>query len=740
MKKNYFLLFLWMICQGGFSLFAQESVVVPEAGVKYTLQQGNTGFNLTRVVDADNPQIKAITLEWDQVFVFEPVAGEDSTYYIKNVFNDEYLVLLDAGTGNDLWSLIWVTDPTDVTNPTDAEFQIVTIPGNTDYIEIMNLAGTTGQNLLGTDGTTDGSTVYGNKGSNNVHNNPDLYSWKIKEYSTVVDKSALQIILDQATALFDSTTSGSGSDQYPSLTRDKLEEYILNAEDIMDDENASQGEVNAILLGLTSALQDYVNSVNPFQPDVTATYYIIHATGFYFDADYIDITDPDYSPDQQYQFVAVPGQTAVYNIMQVSSGEYLTRNSSNGYNLGLDTDPTVDLAQFQIKSTGTGYYTITCQGLSGGKDASSSSWGTDNLTVNSGVYTDKSGTDAKHHYWAIQDIRVQGVVKTALQAAVDKVTAFLAYAVVGEASDQYPATEYNALTDAKTAAETVIANGDATQSEVSDATSALNDALAACIAAVNPFQPDPTIIYNIIHYGSGLYLGEYSDDSDPANVIENGIALLSKTGLNDQQFIFGAASDTTGTYTIKILSLNEYLTRSTEPHLDTSTGEQQIGGDGSLMYDDYKLIWGDDPDTEYAQFVIKNAGVKDYYTVKCRTAGPQRAGSYMGTDNDTEFSGVYIDKDGTNVLHYWKIVDSSISDNIKTVATDKAGAFAYSKDKQLTISNLTGSNKVSIYTITGQLITTSETGESSYSKSLPAGTYIVVVNGNSSYRGVVIVQ
>jgi len=739
MKKNYFLLFLLMICQGGLSLFAQESVVVPEAGVKYTLLQGNTGFSLTRVVDADNPQIKAVTLDLDQVFVFEPVDGEDGTYYIKSLFNDEYLVLLDAGTGNDLWSLIWVTDPTDVTNPTDAEFQIVTIPGNTDYIEIMNLSGTTGQNLLGTDGTTDGSTVYGNKGSNNVHNNPDLYSWKIKEYSTVVDKSALQIILDQATALFDSTSSGSGSDQYPSLTRDKLEEYILNAEDIMDDENASQGEVNAILLGLTSALQDYINSVNPFQPDVTATYYIIHTSGFYFSASYIDITDPDYSSDQQYQFVAVPGQTAVYNIMQLSSGEYLTRQD-NGWDLALGTDPTVDLAQFQIKSTGTGYYTITCLGLTGGKDAFSSSWGTDNLTVNSGVYTDKSGTDARHHYWTIVDIKVIGVVKTALQAAVDKVTAFLAYAEVGDGSDQYPATEYDALTSTKTAAEGVLADTNATQEQVSDATLALNNALAACIAAVNPFQPDPTVIYSIIHYGSGLYLGEYSDDSDPNNVIENGIALLSKTGDADQHFIFAPVADTTSVYTIKILSLNEYLTRSDEAHLDPSTGEQQIGGDGSLMYDDYKLIWGDDPDTKYAQFEMKNAGVKGYYTVKCRTAGPQRAGSYMGTDNDTEFSGVYIDKDGTNILHYWKIVDSSISDNIKTVATDNTGAFAYGKDQQLTISNLTGSNKVSIYTITGQLITTSETGGSSYSKSLPAGTYIVVVNGNSSYRGIVIVQ
>lgn len=721
MKKNhYFLLLLLIICQGRLSLIAQESVVVPVEGQYYSIQH-ECGLYLTRSMVADNPKICNPSGNLDQVFVFEPVEGEAGTYYIKNQFSDEYMVV---GDGN-VWDMIWVADLAFVSNLDKGKYKIVTIEGNANYIQIKNLD----SQRLAPDGITDNTTVYVDKSESNLKNGGTL-QWKIKVYSTDVDKAALQAKIEEAIAFFDSTVQGNLPNQYPALTYNTLAEVISHAEDVFYDEMSSQAEVNNALMALTEALNLYKDSVNPYQPDTNATYYIIHfVSGAYMgdgsvtgDTDNIGVADPVYSPDQQFRFVAVSGQTAVYNIKLVSTGKYITRNTDNGWNLHWADDPNTDLAQFQLKSTGTGYYLIKCMRVTSGEGSNVRSNNTMGTDFPSGtdrrVYIDKDPNDAKT-YWAIQDITIQGIVKTALQAALDKVSDFFEYAVRGDGPDQYPAAEYDALIAQKAIAEAVLADVNATQNDVNEAVIALNDVLAACIAAVNPFFPDITKNYNLIH-SSGLYLGEYSDVE--ANV-ENGIAIFSGPIMDNltQQFQFVAVDGAPDVYNIKILSLEKYLTRVSDPPAD-----------------DYKLVWGSDPVIEYAQFVIKKAGVQDYYTIRFITPGPQRSNSCIGTDNTTEFSGVYADKNGTNNLHYWNITLAPIIDNMGEVAASKV--WTYSDNKLLTIKNLIGINRVSVYTILGQLAETAEVSGSVYTKTLPAGTYIVVVSGNSSYRGVVIVK
>jgi len=98
---------------------------------------------------------------------------------------------------------------------------------------------------------------------------------------------------------------------------------------------------------IITVTQNSQNQNNYFQPDPSATYYIIHSSGLYFTTAvypypinslyYITsyITGQDNSSDQQYKFVSVQGKMAVYNIMQVSSGEYLSasyiQEESDGY-------------------------------------------------------------------------------------------------------------------------------------------------------------------------------------------------------------------------------------------------------------------------------------------------------------------------------------------------------------------------------------------------------------------------
>ncbi|GAB6013330.1 hypothetical protein [Viscerimonas tarda] len=708
MKKiNFFLLAVLLLCQSGFtSLMAQPSVTTPVQGQDYSIVQA-TGLFLTRNLNTENPQIKNPSGNWDQVFVFEPVAQEDGTFYIKNAYDDDYLVRGDANA----WTMVWVKDPTTISTPANGKYQIVAIDGNTDYIQIKNLGSGF---MIGTDDTADGSTVYGDKsGLTDVK-----YLWKIKEYSNEVDLTALRNKFNEAKSLFDTTSEGSGSDQYPSSTRNALKDAIDDAQDIIDDSSAEQFEVNDALLTLTDALLAYINSVNPYRPDASITYYIIHSSGLFFGTG-VNIGAGSYAPDQQFKFIAVAGKDAVYNIQLVSTGAYLAR--SGGWSLVWGDDPSDGLAQFQIKSTGTGYYRIWCTTVAGDKTAEQSYMGTDSNDSGAGVYVDKSGQDGKH-YWKFQDVDNMPVIKTALEEAIDKVTEFLSYASKGDGSDQYPAAQYDALTAAKGDAEAIFGNEAATQAQVGDATLALNDALAAAIAAVNPFLPDVTKTYNIIHFG-GLFFGE----------VDQNLEIFTQSKQDNQLFKFVAVAGKTGVYNIQVASVpGKYVTRSAEPHLD-GAGLHEEG-----KYDDYKLFWGEDATTDFAQFEIRKVGNKDYHTIKCITPGPQRPNSYIGTDNTTENSGASVDKDGKNTNHYWRVVDSSETGISRVV--DKNDVIVYANGNQLQISELKGQNRISVYTLTGQSISASTVNGSTYSKELTSGNYIVVVNGTSSYRGIIIVK
>jgi hypothetical protein len=719
-KKLLTLLAVALTCQCGlFSLVAQPSVTTPKTdGQYYTIVQA-TGLILTRNMNAENPQVKIPSGNYDQVFVFESVPNEDGTYYIKNVYDDDYLV---RGESN-AWTMIWVKDPTTITTLNNGKYQIASIEGNADYIQIKNLGS---GSMLGSDNATDGSAVYGNKnGTTDIK-----YQFKIKEWSSDVDFTALQKKLDEALALYNNTSAGTGSDQYPANKRTELNNAITDAQEIIADPQAEQAEVNEALIALTAALEAYIASVYPYQPDVTKTFYINHSSGLFF-TNASTIAEGDYTANQQFQFVAVSGQTAIYNIKNVATGKYLTRDVgpegetfTYWWGLKWTEDPTNQYTKYEIKSTGTGYYTIRNTGevLNNGVQRNSC-LGTDANTSGTGVYLDKSGTDGKH-YWKFQDITTVAVNKTALEAAIAKAADFLSYASKGDGSDQYPAVEYDALTVAKATADAVFADGNATQTQVGDATLALNDALAAAIAAVNPFLPDVSKTYYIEHY-SGLYFGEYSDETHT-----NTPAIFTNANSNTQQFQFVATAET-GVYNIKIVSLGKYLTRESAPNGNTDSN-------GNPLYNDYNLLWGEDVTTDFAKFIIKKVGVQNYHTIKCITEGPQRPNSYVGTDATSDYTGVYVDKNGTSTNHYWnvKLLGGTAIKQIK------AGykPYVFTESRELTIKNLEGSNRINIYSVAGQLISSSQSSGNEYTKGLHSGNYIVVVQGDSNYRGIVIVK
>ncbi|MDR2841450.1 MAG: DUF6383 domain-containing protein, partial [Paludibacter sp.] len=706
MKKSYFFLLAAMLmCQS--SLMAQPSITVPVDGQYYSIVQA-TGFFLARNLNAEAPTIQTPTGNWDQVFVFEPVAGEDGTFYIKNVYDDDYLVR----TGANAWTMGWVKDVTTIATPANGKYQIVSIAGTSDYIQIKNLGS---GSMLGSDNATAGSAVYGNK--NGTTDNK--YQWKIKEYSNDVDKDALLLKLTEANAIYSSTSAGTGSDQYPAANRTALYNAITDAQEVYDDAQATQTEVNEELARLSDALDAYRASVYPFQPDVTKTFYVVHSSNYYFTNGGI-IAAADWTPNQHFQFVAVQGKPNVYNIKNVATGKFMTRDvgpvgGPYTYFWGVkwNDDATSEFSEFQIKSTGTGFYTIigivTVTNSNGGTE--NSCLGTDSNDANSGVYLNKSGNDGKH-YWKFQDITLVEVNKSVLEEAIAAASEFLANAVRGDGSDQYPAAEYDAFVAAKNAAEIVFADAAATQTQVGDATLALNNALTAVIAAVNPFQPDLTKTYYIQHY-SGFYFGEYSDETNA-----NTPAVFSNSQSTTQQFQF-VATDVQGEYNIKILSLNKYLTRLNIP----------LAEEG--RFDDYGLTWGDDNTTDFAKFIIKKVVNQDWHTIKCITAGGQRTTSYVGANDNApvaEFDGIYVDKNGSSTFHYWKITDVEA---LAVKQNTTSNAYVFTGNNVLTVKNLKGNNRINVYSVTGQLIASSVQSSNEYTQTLSTGTYIVVVNGDS---------
>jgi hypothetical protein len=711
-----------------------QTVTVPEAGTLYTIK--HAGFYLTHSYGSDAPVIRNASGAEDQQFEFVPVNGVANTYQIKCVGTDGFLARKDAENG---WTMFWVSDPNapsnwpsqstvtdDAEKIKNAQFEIVSKTGDATYGDYVIFKNVAGGGYFGPDAISDNETVYANKGETEAANGYIKSVWYIAEASDEVDKTALQSKYNEAKTLFDNTTAGTGSDQYPAETREALSDALDNALYVLEDDGAFIEDVNDALSDLTTALDNYRKSVYPFLPDPAKTYYIQHSSSYYFTGN--AIATASYAADQQFKFVAVGGQW--FNIQLLNNAtQYLTR-SDNGYSLIWATDGTVGTAQFTFKSTGDGYYTIQCAALTGDKIEPDWFIGTDYNTAGSGAYVDKNGTDGKHK-WKIFDITTLPVIKDALEDAVANAAEFLQYAVRGDGPDQYPAEQYDALIAAKTAAEAVIANTAATQQQVSDATLTLNNALSACIAEVKPLNPDGTKEYQIVHYG-GLFLNaiEFTGYEEQETDKPNGLTIAPKSDADNQKIKF-VASDVDDAYNITIASvLGKYLTRCTDPHPNEEG-----------KYDDYKLIWGDDAASPYAKFEIKRAtvvGYYNYYTIKCISEGPQRTNSYAGTDAATAGSSIYIDKNGTSSNHFWKIQEFGTSNALKQI--NAGNVFVYSNDGNLKISRLEGHNNVSVYNAVGQLVAAASGSRTEFETQLPKGIYVVVVNGNSPYRSKAIVK
>ncbi|MDR2474997.1 MAG: FIVAR domain-containing protein [Bacteroidales bacterium] len=341
-----------------------------------------------------------------------------------------------------------------------------------------------------------------------------------------------------------------------------------------------------------------------FTPDIGKTYYIVHSSLMILGNDGgVTISNPTATNAQYVKFI--PAEAGFYNIQVVSTGEYLTKTGN--YNTAWGSDPENVLAQFAIDDVDGTFVKFRISGTL-------QYLGTDASTSGSAVYSDKSGAVELHH-WTIREVGADGELLTfALDSQIGVCQAMLAAAVVGPEKGQYTQAVYDdfaaAIANAQNARSSAIAQ------------EAITLAMTALVAAREAFvslktQVSSGQIYYIVHSG-GLFLSDNGSNNPKLN---------SPAGTTAQQFIFMPVESEPGVYNIQIQSRSSYIARS-----------------------GYNIVYGTDPTLNTAKFRIEDAPTAGYIRFKCLDNS-----RYIGTDANSDGSGVYIDKAGNTANHYWKV-------------------------------------------------------------------------------------
>lgn len=231
---------------------------------------------------------------------------------------------------------------------------------------------------------------------------------------------------------------------------------------------------------------------------------------------------------QSFKFVAVSGQTGVYNIQSDTTANFLGFTS---YNTQWVT-PASTATQVKIAATSNGLY-VSIQFV--GKAA----LGTDGTANAAVIYTDKSAT-ATNSNWNL--IVVGSPIKTSLNAAITTVTKKLASTTVNVPTGIHSQATRDALSVSLIIAQSIYDNENATQAEVDQAITDLYDALAA-------YTNGET--FYLIHSTTGLYLSQGATNAN--------IMILGNTGAVSQVFKFLPISGQNGMYNVQATTSGKYL-------------------------------------------------------------------------------------------------------------------------------------------------------------------------------------
>lgn len=351
-------------------------------------------------------------------------------------------------------------------------------------------------------------------------------------------------------------------------------------------------------------IPSYENPVK--NPEEGQKYYLKHLGNTFLtvgnDGKSSHLKEPTGNANQQYRFIPVNGQKGKYYMQQVSSGLYLYNNSGN---LGLtenytDVSPANDAVFEVLPLEGEKYVRVK---LNTGYLA------TDEYEDGAIVSTNKGNATHPSRFWELL-LCTSDVGKIGLVNLIDETKEFLSTAIRGTSPGSYPADKYDELISTLSEAEQITKKSDAAQTEVDEMLSDLQGALLSCKESIILLASDPEKMYNIIH-SSGNYLGTKGTNA--------GIATAD--GSTNQQFKFVPVGGESDVYNIQQVSTNKYLGRN-----------------------QWNTVWNSTAESEFRLDVGSGNTIRIKYT---------ETNKYLGTDDNSDGSFVYSDKDGSSDKHTW---------------------------------------------------------------------------------------
>ena len=560
-----------------FSLDKQYNIVHSSG---YYLSSGGSGGTV-KIVSED-------AADATQVFTFcpSPAGADASGYNLKD------------GQGNFIYrSGSWDTkaSPSQDLTAANAIFQIVE---NEGFIQLKNMGS---GSVLGTDASSEGSTVYSNKNGTDTR-----YRWTIVEFVPQDQRDAqyvTQQLLGKARKQLDGISEsliGTRPFMYNRAACDAYAAAIASASQLTDYKAATA------LLEEAMAVFD-ASCIN--QPDPTKAYVITQsmgmAMGWSAAQSLVTILTPDYSTAQQ--FYILPASTAgAFCLKNVQSGKYASKSGSSAWDTTWEETGESTTAQWIVSVYDEQYYTL--QNVSG-----KGYMGSDAVESGSPLYCDKSSSAVNSH-WTISECSVSGV----MSEVIAKAEALAASTPVGTDYTTVPQSAMDALRAAIDAA----MGAQQTATTVEEAQKAAADLQAAIDRFNGSFNPLPVFDaaagYKIVHSSGHLLTYTTSGGAtitaydEAAGVTEAQTLQLVSTGAKD-------------TYYIRSASTGKYL---------AATG-------------DYNTQWQED-NTSGATFIIEH--ISGPYLGLHNTSK-----AYFGTDSSTSGSVVYSDKSSSSTLSYWTI-------------------------------------------------------------------------------------
>jgi len=268
----------------------------------------------------------------------------------------------------------------------------------------------------------------------------------------------------------------------------------------------------------------------------------------------------------------------------------------------------------------------------------------------------------------------------------------------------------NAVEDALYAGWDVYDNANATQPEIDAAAAALQTALNSFTA----FTPEAGAIYNIISYACDLVVGK-----DLGN---NRAAIQTPTGADNQKILILPVDGKPNVYHFQSLD-GQYIA------VTSANGN---------IYDMYFSNYEDVYNTNGTRDARVEYSIRWFSGNIYEIISSLDPGNILGVNTTSDGSDIYANKaESLGDLAHWQF---TVVGYTGMKAINKSDANVYVTGKDVNINQLTGNNVISVYTVTGQLISVTNSSGNLFTTTLNTGTYIVKVRGDNNFSKLVVVN